>query len=171
MDTITKIIEKIKKTGDTRTIHIFGKITLFTLFMFSSFIFGRMSVLSQKEPELEKNIEVYLPDGNLYTKESPKEAISPLSAYILGAVDNTSKIEEVSAKQRISNLETDEEEVNLELLDPESETGKIFGSKNGKVYYVEGCTAGNRVKSENRVYFDKPDEAEEEGYTQSKLCK
>lgn len=161
MDTITKIIEKIKKTRDTRLVYTLSVLLLFSLFMFSSFVFGRMSVLSENKPQNQESIQIYLPDGTLYTKDTQKDSISPLSGYIMGAIDNTSKIEETSAKDRIRALEED----------PSASSAQVFGSKSGKVYYTENCKAGERVKKENRVYFDTTDQAEEEGYTQSKLCK
>ncbi len=46
-----------------------------------------------------------------------------------------------------------------------------FASKRGKKYYTIGCSAGNSIKQENRVYFATSDEAEKAGYELSTSCK
>lgn len=44
------------------------------------------------------------------------------------------------------------------------------GSKTGKTYYPVSCKSLNRVKEENRVYFESQAEAEKAGYAPSKAC-
>jgi hypothetical protein len=48
--------------------------------------------------------------------------------------------------------------------------GRFFASKSGKVYYAVGCKSGNRVKSENRIYFDSSSEAGFEGLKKAARC-
>lgn len=54
-------------------------------------------------------------------------------------------------------------------------TGKtkstIFGSKSGTKYYYSWCKSGNRVKLENRVYFESSVHAEKVGRTLAANCK
>jgi len=48
-----------------------------------------------------------------------------------------------------------------------SEEGEYVASKNGKLYYRASCKAANRIKPENRIWFNLASEAEESGYTPS----
>ncbi len=53
-----------------------------------------------------------------------------------------------------------------------STTGQnFFASSRGKKYYPVGCTAGNTLKQENRIYFNTREEAESAGYTLSSSCR
>lgn len=47
---------------------------------------------------------------------------------------------------------------------------KYLASKSGTKYYPIGCKSANRIKPENRVYFNSVDEAEEEGLTLAAGC-
>ena len=44
-------------------------------------------------------------------------------------------------------------------------------SKNGKLYYPSSCKGANRIKEENRVWFDTREDAEKSGYAWAKSCK
>lgn len=46
----------------------------------------------------------------------------------------------------------------------------FFASKNGSIVYSMDCSAGNRVKEENRVYFSELEQAFEQGYRESDSC-
>lgn len=52
-----------------------------------------------------------------------------------------------------------------------SKEGNYLASKNGKLYYTRGCKASNRIKEENRVWFDTASDAEKSGYNASASCK
>lgn len=49
-------------------------------------------------------------------------------------------------------------------------TGNYFASKRGKKYYPVGCSAGNTIKQENKIYFSTSAEAEKAGYELSGSC-
>ena len=49
-------------------------------------------------------------------------------------------------------------------------TGNYFASNRGKKYYPVGCSAGNTIKQENRIYFSTSAEAEKAGYELSSSC-
>ena len=54
----------------------------------------------------------------------------------------------------------------------QSTTNKnFFASSRGKKYYPVGCTAGNTLKQENRIYFNTREEAEKAGYVLSSSCR
>ena len=46
----------------------------------------------------------------------------------------------------------------------------FFASKNGTRYYPENCGKGDRVKPENRVYFESADSAERAGLSLAVGC-
>ena len=53
-----------------------------------------------------------------------------------------------------------------------STNGKnFFASSKGTKYYSLGCSGGQTIKQENRIYFASASEAEGAGYTLSSACK
>jgi hypothetical protein len=53
---------------------------------------------------------------------------------------------------------------------PDSLAGKYVASKNGTKYYLTTCSASNRIKPENKVYFVSKDAAEAAGYEPAANC-
>lgn len=51
-----------------------------------------------------------------------------------------------------------------------SNSGSYFASRNGTSYYPLGCTAGDRILAENKIYFRSVAEAEMAGFKQSASC-
>lgn len=49
--------------------------------------------------------------------------------------------------------------------------GNYVASKNGKLYYSTSCKGANRIKEENKVWFDTASDAEKSGYSASTSCK
>lgn len=47
-------------------------------------------------------------------------------------------------------------------------TGEYVASKNGKTYYKATCS--NRIKEENKIYFQSESDAKKSGFTPSKTC-
>ncbi len=52
-----------------------------------------------------------------------------------------------------------------------AETGKYVASKNGTKYYLPSCGTVNRIKEENKIYFNTKEEAEAAGFGPSSTCK
>ncbi|MBU1177672.1 hypothetical protein KJ903_00465 [Patescibacteria group bacterium] len=50
------------------------------------------------------------------------------------------------------------------------EQGDYVASKNGSKYYLISCSGANRIKEENKVWFDSAEEAKAEGYEPAKNC-
>src|SRR3990170_930190 len=46
--------------------------------------------------------------------------------------------------------------------------GEYVASKNGKTYYKITCS--NRIKEENKIYFQSESDAQKSGFTPSKTC-
>jgi hypothetical protein len=162
MDTISKIQEKINSLLDKREVQACIHVFFVLLLMIISFLLGKIS----EQPESLKNaksIQIYLPNGELVTQNTTLQSQSPLSAYILGGAQNAViPANGPDMSERLNAVET--------VSSPE-ESNQLFGSKSGSTYYTPGCKSGNRVKIENRVYFENESAAEDEGYTKSKLCK
>ena len=49
--------------------------------------------------------------------------------------------------------------------------GNFVASINGTKYYPKECTASNRIKEENKVYFNTEKEAISQGYERTSQCK
>lgn len=61
---------------------------------------------------------------------------------------------------------TDRSPIFLNIQDSQ----KFVASKNGSKYYPIDCTAANRIKEENRIYFTNEKEAGESGLEISNQC-
>ena len=51
-----------------------------------------------------------------------------------------------------------------------TQSGNIVASKNGKRYYYPHCGGVNRIKPENRIYFETTEQAEKKGLTLASGC-
>ena len=49
--------------------------------------------------------------------------------------------------------------------------GNFVASINGQAYYPKDCAAAQRIKEENRIWFETAPEAEAEGYRPAQNCK
>ncbi len=48
--------------------------------------------------------------------------------------------------------------------------GNFFGSINGKAYYPKDCAAGDKIKEENKIWFESRGDAEAQGYKPAQNC-
>jgi hypothetical protein len=78
---------------------------------------------------------------------------------------------------RISAIQEARAKDNVEILVPKlNELGvdeskfQFVGSKNGTKYYPLSCKSANRIKDENKVYFNSTQEAIDGGYTLASGC-
>jgi len=51
-----------------------------------------------------------------------------------------------------------------------AEEGSYVASKNGKKYYPLSCSGANRIKDENKIYFNTQALAESAGYSKAANC-
>ncbi len=65
---------------------------------------------------------------------------------------------------------TEDAAVEDEDSNTDSETGKYVASKNGTKYYLPSCSGANRIKEENKVYFDSVEEAQAAGLEPAANC-
>jgi hypothetical protein len=52
----------------------------------------------------------------------------------------------------------------------DSKKGNIVASKNGSKFYYEHCSGVNRIKTENRIYYNTEKEAQNDGYELAANC-
>lgn len=74
-------------------------------------------------------------------------------------------------KNKAATDDKSEEAIDKDDNEGEVEQGDYVASKNGSKYYLTSCSGANRIKEENKVWFDTAKEAEEEGYGPAKNCK
>ena len=96
--------------------------------------------------------------------------------YLVGRIDASESAhqtsievvypEEMAVKQRTSSSE----EPSLEQGLSSSNTEALVASRNGTRYYTPGCSGIGRIKDENRVYFDTPEQAEAAGLSLAQSC-
>lgn len=65
-------------------------------------------------------------------------------------------------KQKISLIKTQDQK--SEIIN-EKNQGIFVGSKNGTKYYTPGCSATNRIKPENLIWFQSIEDATLQGYS------
>ena len=63
------------------------------------------------------------------------------------------------------------EKVGKVSADSHEGTGTFMASKSGTKYYPKGCRAGDRIKEENRIWFESREAAEAAGYAPALNCK
>jgi hypothetical protein len=103
------------------------------------------------------------------------------SAYLIGNMNalesNLSEIQIVYPDAIAIKSDTKVEEIKSTEVSPSNNketnlaTGNIVASKNGKRYYYPNCGGINRIKPENRIYFETKEQAEAKGLTLASGCK
>ena len=98
-----------------------------------------------------------------------------LCSFLLGRLSALNGVK--STEEGISIVQTDNvSQITKNDVNPQSQAiiigeGKYVASKNGKLYYPVNCKGANRIKPDNRVWFDTVTDAEKSGYTPSSSCK
>lgn len=109
-------------------------------------------------------------------------AVSSLGSFFLGRLSlgelNRNQVlsdnNQISEKDQISDKSEQITTKSLQTAQTINKTqgeGKYVASKNGKLYYSASCKGANRIKPENRVWFDTESDAQKSGYTWATSCK
>lgn len=98
--------------------------------------------------------------GNMNALESNLSEIQVVYPDAI-AIKSDTKVEEIKSNEVSS---ANNQKTNLA-------TGNIVASKNGKRYYYPNCGGINRIKPENRIYFETKEQAEAKGLTLASGCK
>lgn len=92
-----------------------------------------------------------------------------INSFILGFLSNLNKVDNSLFKiEYDSSIEITKDDLLKEFI-TENGGGDIYASKNGTKYYFNWC-GNNRIKDENKIYFENEDRAREEGYELSANC-
>ncbi len=94
-----------------------------------------------------------------------------LGSFGLGRLSKQDPKESLKIKYRGEDIANEANTSNLLKSPQTSQSGAFFASSKGSKYYSLGCSAGNTIKTENKVYFDTREEAEAGGYTFSTSCR
>lgn len=87
-------------------------------------------------------------------------------------ISKINQIQEINQNVRSHNTDASiQSDAYIQALDtPSNEFPIVYGSVNGTKYYNYGCKSGNRIKPENRLYFENETEALLSGYEPSVNC-
>lgn len=103
-------------------------------------------------------------------KNFDKRAFAQIGVMVLATVGSfglgrLSIVEQYAREDKVSIIVP-------ELQDLTLDTSKFnyVASKSGTRYYPKNCKAANRIKDENKVYFETKVEAEESGLTPATGC-
>ncbi len=86
-----------------------------------------------------------------------------LSSYLLGGFGGSEEDTDIQI------LTKNTQDI-IQYSSKKVETGSIIASKTGKKYYFPWCSGVNRIKEENRIFFESEIIAQERGLTLSKTC-
>jgi len=100
--------------------------------------------------------------GNINAIESNLSDIQVVYPDVI-AIQSETKIEEMNSGQTITKP--------IDNTPSNISTGQIVASKNGQRYYYPNCSGINRIKPENRIYFENKKQAEDKGLTLASGCK
>tara|TARA_B100001765_G_scaffold215143_1_gene185676 strand:- start:2363 stop:2737 length:375 start_codon:yes stop_codon:yes gene_type:complete len=91
-----------------------------------------------------------------------------ISSFFLGGIYERQQIREETPVE----LEYSQEAVDLwnSYQASKFSNTQFFASKNGTVVYPVGCSKGNRIKDENKVFFNTLEQAIDAGYRLAEGC-
>ena len=90
--------------------------------------------------------------------------IYAFSLFIIGYIEGAGK----SGVQNIKKKKKTEERI-IKYTNVDKK-GSVIASKSGKKYYFPWCSGINRIKIENRIYFDTELDAQNKGLTLASSC-
>lgn len=139
---VPEYINKIKKQIESVERNDLYVAALIFLVGLSSFGLGRLSaVWPKKEPITIKNVEDVKDIRNVGNVQSAVEQVK---------------------QSNISNISNNSNNFNIK--------GKYIASKNGGSYHLPWCSGAQRIKEENKIWFQTKAEAESRGYKPAGNC-
>lgn len=151
-ETLKKINTSIVSMGDMpKDIFIFLAVLLIGA---GAFMIGRISV---GETERKNELKIVSPSNLSATVEESQFGTNPSTTE--SQIDQLGSSTLRAFKSRHQSTSTF------------AKSGIYVGSRNGKVYYLPTCSASNRIKMENKVWFKDKKEAEARGYKPASNCR
>ena len=112
-----------------------------------------------------------------WQKIKPRAWLGPINFFLIAALSfglgRWSKIEEARELIRIESAANLTASIGAVTPDPISEIktgGQFVGSKNGTKYHYPWCSGAERIKEENKIWFQTVAEAKRAGYTPAANC-
>ena len=124
--------------------------------------------------ELQQKIKYYM--GEYITDEIYIVAVIVLVGLSAFGLGRLSFIEEQKIPVSIEYAKTAPANVLNSTRDFENQTeiaagGLLVASKNGSKYHFPWCSGAQRMKEENKIWFESKEEAQSAGYEPAKNCK
>lgn len=119
--------------------------------------------------EFFNKIKGYIPIDMLTLVYSVVVILVGISSFYLGRISVQENSKNDTSIPKLSMV--NESGGNTSNSFSNSKNTGYFASKNGKLYYSVGCSAGNRIAEKNIINFSTALEAEEAGYKISPSCK
>lgn len=161
--------KKFFKENEADIILVIGVVLISLMSFGGGWLMGINSVLPQTAAKKDNiKIEETSPDD---LKASTSEAIE--NEAIENAQEekpaetsnNPETLPETSQGEEVKNST---EEPTLNSTQTTQNEKQIVASKNGETYYYVWCSGANRIKEENKIYFNSKEEAEKAGYREAK---
>jgi hypothetical protein len=97
--------------------------------------------------------------------------ISGFIGFLLGRISTKSPINPLVTIKESIPRDNVLGAIKLAKEGPTVEQKPFLASKNGTKYYPINCSSANRILEENRIWFDKEEDAITQGYEKSTTCK
>lgn len=120
---------------------------------FGSFALGRFSALSTEKSE----VRICTVEESILMKQDPERTLPQKST---AAPPVSQKTGEASAQTAAAATPA-----------ASIEEGAYVASKSGKAYHLPWCPGAQRIKAENKIWFDTKEQAEAVGYQPAGNCK
>lgn len=149
LQSIVEIADKIKRfsRGNSEKIYHIFELCLVAAIFFGVGVLFAQTILYQKP-----NIKF------AWDKEITEKSLAALQPM---------KIHDLLANTAASTTKSTQTQ-SAKLAQTTQTTGEYVASKNGKTYYKTTCS--NRIKEENKIYFQSESDAQKSGFTPSKTC-
>jgi len=143
---IVEYLRQYWRHNTEKIYHIFELCLIAAIFFGIGILFAQ-TILYQK-PDIKFALDEKIVENNLATLQPEKMK------------DMIASISESTAKPAQTQP--------IKLTQTAQTTGEYVASKNGKTYYKTSCS--NRIKDENKIYFQSESDAQKSGFTPSKTC-
>lgn len=94
--------------------------------------------------------------------------VTVTAAFILGYAQGVAKSEDAVVIMQPAMPTQVPVQAQTETASPS--TGAYVASRNGSKYHLPWCSGAQRIKEENKIWFDSKEEAERRGFSPAKNC-
>ena len=139
-------IKRFSRDNSDKIYHIF-ELCLIAVIFFGIAVLFAQTILYPK-PDIKFVLDEKIVENNLATLQPEK-----MKDLLASVSESTAKPAQIQPTKLTQTAQT---------------KGEYVASKNGKTYYKITCS--NRIKEENKIYFQSESDAQKSGFTPSKTC-